>query len=154
MYYNPSYQDNLTPQEFDDPTEVCRWLRHCAHQAPVHHLHRVQARARMAAQATSAERCGRTAGATGRGEQEAVAAATAAVGEQSKERRERLEQRARLPALLAELSLELGAPVEDAVSRSDSGDDAPPSIPSFSVAGGFPRTRAGSAATMSSCSGQ
>jgi hypothetical protein len=69
---------------------------------------------------------------------------------QSKERRERLEQRATLPALLVELRLELGAPVEDAVSRSDSpssatgGDESAPGIPSaaFSLAGGFLGTRA------------
>ncbi|KAK1646275.1 hypothetical protein QYE76_064080 [Lolium multiflorum] len=53
-----------------------------------------------------------------------------------KERRERLEQRATLPALLAEPRLEFDAPVEDAVSRSDSpssataGDGSTPGIPS------------------------
>jgi hypothetical protein len=106
----------------------------------------------MAAHATSPERCGRN-GAAGLGEQEAAAAATAVEGEQSKERRERLEQRARLPALLAELRLELGAPVEDAVSRSDSPSSAPAGdIPtaSFSLAGGFMRPGARTAATIDS----
>jgi hypothetical protein len=113
--------------------------------------------ARIAAQATSPDLCGRT-GATGRGEHEtAAAAATAAVGEQSKERRERLEQRARLPALLAELRLELGAPVEDAVSKSDSPSSATAAdsvaTASFSVAGGFMRPGgAGTAATIDSTS--
>jgi hypothetical protein len=76
--------------------------------------------ARIAAHAASPDRCGRGGGA-GAGEHEsAVAAARAAEGEQSKERRERLEHRGRLPALLAELRLELGAAVDDAVSASDS----------------------------------
>jgi hypothetical protein len=108
--------------------------------------------ARMAAHATSPDRCGRN-GAAGLGEQEAAAAATAVEGEQSKERRERLEQRARLPALLAELRLELGAPVEDAVSRSDSPSSATAGelsirTASFSVAGGFMRPGARTAATI------
>jgi len=82
--------------------------------------------ARIAAHAASPDRCGR-AGA-GDGEEEAAAAGAAdaakeraAEGEQSKERRDRLEHRGRLAALLAELRLELGAAVDDAVvSASDS----------------------------------
>jgi hypothetical protein len=81
--------------------------------------------ARIAAHAASPARCGR-AGA-GAGDDAAAAAAAAeeedraADGEQSKERRDRLEQRGRLAALLAELRLELAAAVDDAVvSASDS----------------------------------
>lgn len=91
--------------------------------------------ARIAAHAASPARCGR-AGA-GAGDDAAAAAAAAeeedraADGEQSKERRDRLEQRGRLAALLAELRLELGAAVDDAVV---SASDSPPPPPVVAAA--------------------
>jgi hypothetical protein len=68
--------------------------------------------ARMAAHATSLDLCGRNSTDARGGEHDVTAAATAADGEQSNDRRDRLEHRARLPVLLAaELRLEFGAVV-------------------------------------------